>query len=38
MYGARSAADLAVTRFYAPQHIYKVMKKSMNIAIDVGVR
>lgn len=27
MYGARSTADLAVTRFYAPQHIYQVMKR-----------
>ncbi len=24
MYGARSTADLAVTRFYAPQHVYQV--------------
>ena len=27
MYGARSTADLAVTRFYAPQHVYQVMKR-----------
>ena len=27
MYGARSAADLAVTRFYAPQHVYQIMKR-----------
>ena len=27
MYGARSTADLSVTRFYAPQHVYQVMKK-----------
>jgi hypothetical protein len=27
MYGARSMADLAVTRFYAPRHVYQVMKK-----------
>lgn len=27
MYGARAAADLAVTRFYAPQHVYQVMKR-----------
>jgi len=27
MYGARSTADLAVTRFYAPQHVYRVMKR-----------
>jgi hypothetical protein len=27
MYGARSKADLAVTRFYAPQHVYQVMKR-----------
>ena len=27
MYGARSSADLAVTRFYAPQHVYQVMKR-----------
>jgi hypothetical protein len=26
MYGARSMADLAVTRFYAPRHVYQVMK------------
>jgi hypothetical protein len=27
MYGARSTADLAVTRFFAPLHIYKIMRK-----------
>src|SRR5207247_1383299 len=27
MYGARSSADLAVTRFYAPQGVYQVMKR-----------
>ncbi len=27
MYGARSTADLSVTRFYAPQHVYQVMKR-----------
>ncbi len=27
MYGARSTADLAVTRFYAPRHIYEVMRR-----------
>ncbi len=27
MYGARSKADLAVTRFYAPQHVYQVMRR-----------
>ena len=27
MYGARSPDDLAVTRFYAPQHVYQVMKR-----------
>ncbi len=27
MYGARPTADLAVTRFYAPQHVYRVMKR-----------
>lgn len=27
MYGARAAADLAVTRFYAPQHVYQIMKR-----------
>ena len=27
MYGARSTADLAVTRFYAPQHVYQIMKR-----------
>jgi hypothetical protein len=27
MYGSRSRADLAVTRFYAPRHVYQVMKR-----------
>jgi hypothetical protein len=27
MYGARSMADLAVTRFYAPRHVYQIMSK-----------
>jgi len=27
MYGARSTADLAVTRFYAPQHVHQIMKR-----------
>jgi hypothetical protein len=27
MYGARSMADLAVTRFYAPLHVYQIMRK-----------
>lgn len=27
MYGARAAADLRVTRFYTPQHIFQVMLK-----------
>lgn len=27
MYGARATTDLAVTRFYAPQHVYQVMKR-----------
>jgi hypothetical protein len=27
MYGARSKPDLAVTRFYAPQNVYQVMKR-----------
>lgn len=27
MYGARSMADLAVTRFYAPLHIFQLMRK-----------
>jgi hypothetical protein len=26
MYGARSMADLAVTRFYAPLHVYQIMR------------
>ena len=31
MYGARSTADLAVTRFYAPQHVYQVMKTNTRL-------
>lgn len=27
MYGARSSADVSVTRFYAPLHVYQVMKR-----------
>jgi hypothetical protein len=27
MYGVRPRADLAVTRFYSPQHVYQVMRK-----------
>jgi hypothetical protein len=27
MYGARAKADLAVTRFYAPQNVYQIMRK-----------
>jgi hypothetical protein len=27
MYGVRSMADLSVTRFYAPLHVYQVMRK-----------
>ncbi|MGH2507994.1 MAG: Z1 domain-containing protein, partial [Ktedonobacteraceae bacterium] len=27
MYGARSTSDLVVTRFYAPQHVYQIMKR-----------
>ena len=27
MYGARPTADLTVTRFYAPQHVYQIMKR-----------
>jgi Z1 domain len=36
MYGARSSADLAVTRFYAPQHIYQVMRRIHEF--DVALR
>jgi hypothetical protein len=36
MYGARSTADLAVTRFYAPQHVYQVMKRINEF--DVALR
>ena len=27
MYGARSTADLAVTRFYAPLHVHQLMRR-----------
>jgi hypothetical protein len=27
MYGPRPASDLVVTRFYAPQHVYQIMKR-----------
>jgi hypothetical protein len=27
MYGTRSTADLSVTRFYAPQHVYQIMRR-----------
>jgi len=27
MYGARSTADLTITRFYSPQHVYQIMKR-----------
>jgi len=27
MYGARSASDLAVTRFYAPLHVHQIMRR-----------
>lgn len=36
MYGVRSMADLAVTRFYAPQHVYQVMRKIH--AFDAALR
>ncbi len=36
MYGARSTADLAVTRFYATQHVYQVMKRTHEF--DVALR
>ncbi len=36
MYGARPSADLAVTRFYAPQHVYQVMKRIHEF--DVALR
>lgn len=36
MYGARPQADLAVTRFYAPQNVYKVMKRIHEF--DVALR
>src|SRR5207247_1784248 len=36
MYGVRSMADLAVTRFYAPQNVYQIMR---NIhAFDAALR
>jgi hypothetical protein len=36
MYGVRSMADLAVTRFYAPLHVYQVMRKIH--AFDAALR
>jgi hypothetical protein len=36
MYGVRSMADLAVTRFYAPQHVYQAMRKIH--AFDAALR
>ncbi len=36
MYGARSSADLAVTRFYSPQNVYQVMKRIHEF--DVALR
>lgn len=36
MYGVRPLADLAVTRFYAPQHVYQVMRKIH--ALDAALR
>jgi len=36
MYGVRSMADLAVTRFYSPQHVYQVMRKIH--AFDAALR
>jgi hypothetical protein len=36
MYGVRSMADLAVTRFYAPQHVYQIMRKIHQF--DVALR
>jgi hypothetical protein len=36
MYGARSSADLAVTRFYSPQHVYQIMKRIHEF--DVALR
>lgn len=36
MYGARPTADLAVTRFYAPLHVYQVMKRIHEF--DVSLR
>lgn len=44
MYGARSMADLAVTRFYAPQHIFQTMRKihefdaALREAFEVGAQ
>lgn len=36
MYGARSPADLAVTRFYAPHHVFQIMKRIHEF--DVALR
>jgi dsDNA-binding SOS-regulon protein len=36
MYGARSMADLSVTRFYAPQHIFQIMRRIHEF--DVALR
>lgn len=36
MYGARSKPDLAVTRFYAPLHVYQIMKRIHNF--DAALR
>lgn len=36
MYGVRPLADLAVTRFYSPQHVYQVMRKIH--AFDAALR
>jgi len=43
MYGTRPAADLVVTRFYAPQHVYQVMRRihefdaALREAVESGV-
>lgn len=36
MYGTRSTADLSVTRFYAPQHVYQIMRRIHEF--DVALR
>ena len=36
MYGARLTADLAVTRLYAPQHVYQIMRRINEF--DVALR